>query len=109
MSAQMGGSTGTGTPGMVDSVYTANIQSPLRMMAEQTGGLAIYNTNDVGPLLEKVAADFRTYYNTYRVHSSVDGTTPAARAGERESQVLNLGDCRWQSHCGGLYQTPMAA
>lgn len=63
MSVQMGSATGTGTPGVVDSVYIANIQSPLRMMAEQTGGLAIYNTNDVGPLLEKVAADFRTYYS----------------------------------------------
>ena len=59
--------------------------------------------------LEQQLADFKTHDNAYRVHSSVGGTTPAARAGERESQVLNLGDCRWQSHCGGLYQTPMAA
>lgn len=59
--------------------------------------------------LEQKLADFKTYYNAYRVHSSVGGTTPAARAGERESQVLNLGDYRWQSHCDGLYRTPMAA
>ena len=62
-SAEVRGSSTTGIPGMVDSVYTANIQSPLMMMAEQTGGLAIYNTNDVGPSLAKVAADLKSYYS----------------------------------------------
>jgi len=55
-----------GTPGaatFVDSINISNIQSPLLMMAEQTGGYAIYNSNDVGPGLERVAADFRSYYS----------------------------------------------
>lgn len=47
----------------VDSVYISNLQAPLIMMAEQTGGKAIYNTNDVGPALAEVATDFRTYYS----------------------------------------------
>ena len=59
--------------------------------------------------LERKLADFKTYYNEQRVHSSVGDTTPAARAGDRESQILNFDDYRWQSHCRGLYQTPMAA
>jgi hypothetical protein len=47
----------------VDSVYIQSLQSPLRMMAEDTGGRAIINTNDVGSDLEKVASDFATYYS----------------------------------------------
>ena len=59
--------------------------------------------------LERKLTDFKAYYNEHRVHSSVGDTTPAVRAGDRESLVLNLDDYRWRSHCRGLYQTPMAA
>jgi len=55
-----------GTAGLasfVDTANISNIQAPLMMMAEATGGRAIYNTNDVGPALERVANDFRTYYS----------------------------------------------
>ena len=54
------------TPGLtnlIDTVNISNIQAPLMLMAEETGGRAIYNTNDVGPALEKVASDFRFYYS----------------------------------------------
>jgi VWFA-related protein len=54
------------TPGLanfVDTVNVSNIQAPLLMMAEETGGRAIYNTNDVGPGLERMASDFRSYYS----------------------------------------------
>jgi len=46
-----------------ESVYAHNIQAPLRMLADETGGQAIYNTNDVGPGLDRVASDFETYYS----------------------------------------------
>ena len=49
--------------GYVDSLYIQNIQSPLRMMAEETGGTAIVNTNDVAPALAKMANDFRFFYS----------------------------------------------
>lgn len=55
-----------GTAGVqtfTESVYISNIQAPLLMMAENTGGQAIYNTNDVGPGLDKVASDFKSYYS----------------------------------------------
>lgn len=55
-----------GTAGMatfVDTVNVSNIQAPLRLLADQTGGRAIYNSNDVGPGLEKVARDFRSFYS----------------------------------------------
>ena len=52
-----------GVQSFTDSVYISNIQAPLLMMAEETGGTTIYNTNDVGPGLAKVASDFRSYYS----------------------------------------------
>ncbi len=54
------------TPGLwqvVESMKVHNLQSPLRFMADRTGGTAIYNTNDVGDGLSRVAADFGTYYS----------------------------------------------
>ncbi len=51
------------TSGMVESIHTSNLQSPLQMMAEDTGGKAIYNTNDPIKGLLTVAGDFKTYYS----------------------------------------------
>jgi VWFA-related protein len=47
----------------VDSVQISNLQSPLQMMAEKTGGMAVINTNNVLPSLERIAQDFSTYYS----------------------------------------------
>ncbi len=51
------------TSGMVESIHTSNLQSSLQMMAEDTGGKAIYNTNDPTKGLLTVAGDFKTYYS----------------------------------------------
>lgn len=45
------------------AAHQANVDDPLRYMAYRTGGLAILNTNDVGPGLRKVAAAFDSYYS----------------------------------------------
>lgn len=55
-----------GQPGQgvfVDSVQISNLQSPLQMMAEKTGGMAVINSNIVTPQLERIAKDFNTYYS----------------------------------------------
>ena len=49
--------------GLVESVHNSNLQSPLQMIAEETGGKAIFNTNDPTKGLRTVAADFKTYYS----------------------------------------------
>ncbi len=57
---------GPSSPGLsqlVDSVRISNLQSPLQMLAERTGGKAIINTNVVMPQLERMARDFNTYYS----------------------------------------------
>jgi VWFA-related protein len=47
----------------IDSQNIFNLQSPLLKLAEDTGGKAIINTNDVGPQLDQVANDLRSYYS----------------------------------------------
>ena len=59
--------------------------------------------------LEKKLAEFRARYNVRRVHSSLGGQTPAEASGERLTARANLHNFRWQTHCRGLYQLPVAA
>lgn len=54
--------------------HQANLDDGLRFMAQRTGGMAILNTNDVRPGLEKVAAGFGSYYSLGFSHDmNVDG------------------------------------
>jgi transposase InsO family protein len=53
--------------------------------------------------------DFQTYYNAYRVHRSLDGTTPTQRAGASLSAPARLDQYAWRLHCRGLFQTPVSA
>lgn len=58
----------------IDSIRTRNLQSTLQLLAEQTGGEAIINTNRVADDLTRVANDFRTYYSIgYTPGHSGDG------------------------------------
>lgn len=63
---------------------------------------------NVVDLTRKLAA-FRDYYNASRVHRSLDGATPAHRAGASSPAPAALGQYTWQQHCRGLFQTPIAA
>ena len=47
----------------LDSMHFANLQSPIRFLADATGGVAVVNTNDVGPGLERIGRDFSSYYS----------------------------------------------
>ena len=59
--------------------------------------------------LARKLADFRDYYNADRVHRSLDGTTPAQRAGAALCAPAALDQYTWRQHCQGLFQTPIAA
>jgi putative transposase len=56
--------------------------------------------------LELKLLSFRDYYNRYRTHSALEGQTPIKNP---ESKRAELKRYRWQTHCRGLYQTPIAA
>ena len=47
----------------VDSVHTKNLRDTLLLMANRTGGQAVFNTNDVSAGLERFARDFDNYYS----------------------------------------------
>jgi VWFA-related protein len=52
-----------GSSMFIDTTNNYNLQAPLIMLAEQTGGRAIYNTNDIGEQLSRVSRDLRTFYS----------------------------------------------
>lgn len=55
-----------GAPGqasLIDQIQLTNLQAPLQLMAEETGGRAVINANRVMPDLLKIADDFRNYYS----------------------------------------------
>ena len=56
--------------------------------------------------LEMKLIAFRDYYNGYRSHAGLKGETPIVTS---DSRGASLQSYRWQPHCRGLYQTPMAA
>ena len=56
--------------------------------------------------LETKLIAFRDYYNRHRSHAGLKGNTPIESV---ESKGANLKSYRWQPHCRGLYQTPIAA
>ena len=86
-----------GMGSFVDTINVSNIQAPLLMMAEQTGGYAIYNSNDVGPGLDRVASDFNNYYSIgyspahsgtgrlYKVKIKLTGNRKGLRVRHRDS------------------------
>jgi len=51
--------------------------------------------------------DFQDYYNHHRAHSARAGCTPQETSGPKVPVSLRV--YRWHRHCGGLYQTPIAA
>ncbi len=59
--------------------------------------------------LHRKLGKFRAYYNGVRVHRSLNGTTPAHRAGNASSAKTNLAHYVWERHCNGLFEIPVAA
>jgi len=53
----------TASDPMMSSMGRNNYTDSLRFLADETGGIAIYNTNDIAPRLELVTQDMFTYYS----------------------------------------------
>jgi hypothetical protein len=56
--------------------------------------------------LESKLLDFKTYFNHHRAHATRWGRPPEDA---RPRPITKLPSYRWESHCRGLYQTPIAA
>ncbi len=50
--------------------------------------------------------DYQNYFNHHRGHSSLDGGTPEEIRG---GSIADLCNYRWQTHCRGLFELPIAA
>ena len=58
--------------------------------------------------LERKLLDFQRYHNGHRTHAGLGGRTPDSSSGPGRLRA-NVSSYRWQVHCRGLYQTPVAA
>ena len=58
--------------------------------------------------LDNKLLEFRDYFNNHRTHHSLEGRTPDQDT-RRPRPVADLHCYRWQPHCRGLYQIPIAA
>jgi putative transposase len=58
--------------------------------------------------LENKLLDFQRFYNGHRTHAALECGLPEPRAGGA-ALPINFASYRWQKHCRGLYQTPIAA
>jgi hypothetical protein len=58
--------------------------------------------------LERKLFEFQDYYNAHRAHAALNGRPPASPSTEGVPRA-SLTGFRWQSHCRGLYHTPIAA
>ncbi|MCP4204334.1 MAG: VWA domain-containing protein [bacterium] len=63
LSAEEGGTRQGGGRIYVDSIYNANLQEPLHLMADTTGGIAFTNTNAIEASLDRVSSDFGNFYS----------------------------------------------
>jgi transposase InsO family protein len=59
--------------------------------------------------LERKLEAFQDYYNHNRFHTSLEGDTPAQVGGGPKTRNADLECYRWQTHCRGLVQLPVAA
>ncbi len=55
--------------------------------------------------LEQKLSEFKDFYNTERTHASRHGRPPI----DTPKRVATFNRYRWEAHCRGLYQTPVAA
>ena len=56
--------------------------------------------------LEAKLREFQTYFNEHRTHAGLEGRLPDSG---RRASPISFASYRWQKHCRGLYQTPIAA
>jgi hypothetical protein len=63
LSAEHGGTNTGGSFAEVDLIRDSNLSEPLQLMAEDTGGQATFNTNNLSGALARMASDFDSYYS----------------------------------------------
>ena len=52
---------------------------------------------------------FMEYYNEHRCHMGIERQTPLEHSDEKRKEIICMSDYRWENHCRGLIQLPIAA
>ena len=86
--SQVAGAPGQAT--MIDQIQVTNLQAPLQLIADETGGRAVINANRIMPDLLRMADDFRNWYSL--------GYSPLSTAGEGRYHSI---DVRWKNRPRG--------
>jgi len=56
--------------------------------------------------LENKLLDYQCYYNENRTHSGRNGRTRVETTG---GKIIDINEYRWDKHCRGLFELPVAA
>ncbi len=59
--------------------------------------------------LQNKLNEFMIYYNRHRCHMGIERKTPLEHSDEKQKEIISVSDYRWDTHCRGLIQLPMAA
>lgn len=80
------------------SVAQNNLNDSLRYLADETGGMAIYNTNDIGPKLDLISQDMYTYYSLgYPLQSSGGDRVHKVKVELRDDPAFEKYQLRYRS------------
>ena len=52
---------------------------------------------------------FQQYFNEHRTHMGLEGNTPNQIAENKKLKAIDIRNFRWELHCKGLFQLPIAA
>lgn len=95
-------------PGGAKSVIAENMMMKQQLIVVRRSRRKAPNLIWTSLDLKRKLDDFKHYYNQHRVHSSITGTTPLEYSHEEAKNQLNINNYGWQSHCRGLYYTPVS-
>ncbi len=80
--------------GLYESSQRAGERGGLSLIAEETGGRAVFNRNDLGPELARIGQDLRTYYSL--AYQPPAGKDRGGGKGKREHRIeVRLADGSW--------------
>ncbi len=59
--------------------------------------------------LQRKLNQFQQCFNDNRTHMGLNGDIPNYVSQNKKLNVININKYRWESHCRGLFQLPIAA
>ena len=87
----------TASDPMMSSIGRNNYTDSLRFLSDETGGISIFNTNDIGSRLELITQDMFTYYSIgYPLQASGQDKVHRAKVKLRDNPAFSDYDLRFR-------------